>query len=128
MNPVSGVDNLLGNGVLGHSSPSLVSRQDGRVGERATPCGATHSPLVEPDKRISRHPALLKLSPQACAGSCAAARLISAPAQSDLLVIADSFRRTEGPLAAPSQMLHETVPNVRVALSEGYARTIKMCE
>src|SRR6266567_9358430 len=33
---------------------------DGRVGERATPCGATLSPLVEPDKRISRHPALLK--------------------------------------------------------------------
>jgi len=41
----------------------------GRVGERATPLGATHSPLVEPDKRISRHPALLKLSPQACTGS-----------------------------------------------------------
>ena len=32
----------------------------GRVGERATLCGATHSPLVEPDKQISRHPALLK--------------------------------------------------------------------
>src|ERR1035438_3004627 len=31
-----------------------------RVGERATSCGVTHSPLVEPDKRISRHPALLK--------------------------------------------------------------------
>ena len=31
---------------------------------------ATHSPLVEPDKQISRHPALLKaISPQACAGS-----------------------------------------------------------
>ena len=30
---------------------------------------ATHSPLVEPDKQISRHPALLKaISPQACAG------------------------------------------------------------
>ena len=46
----------------------------GRVGERATPCGATHSPLIEPDKRISRHPALLKtLLPQACSGSCTAA-------------------------------------------------------
>src|SRR5664279_3163353 len=33
---------------------------NGRVGERATPCSATHSPLVEPNKRISRHPALLK--------------------------------------------------------------------
>ena len=32
----------------------------GRVGERATHFGATHSPLIEPDKRISRHPALLK--------------------------------------------------------------------
>ncbi len=31
----------------------------GRVGERATQ-SATHSPLVEPDKRISRHPALLE--------------------------------------------------------------------
>jgi len=54
----------------------------GRVGERATPCGATHSPLVEPDKQISRHPALLKTdSSQACAGSCAAASSTSAPAQ-----------------------------------------------
>ena len=41
---------------------SLVYQMNGRVGERATPCGATHSPLVEPDKRISRHPALLKTS------------------------------------------------------------------
>ena len=46
---------------------------DGRVGERATLCGATHSPLIEPDKRISRHPALLKTlasrhsqAPRAC--------------------------------------------------------------
>jgi hypothetical protein len=33
-----------------------------RVEERVTPYGATHSPLVEPDKWISRHPALLKTS------------------------------------------------------------------
>jgi GxxExxY protein len=52
----------------------LEEDDHGRVGERATPCGATHSPLVEPDKRISRHPALLKTdSSQACAGSCTAA-------------------------------------------------------
>ena len=38
----------------------LEEETHGRVGEKATPCGATHSPLVEPDKRISRHPALLK--------------------------------------------------------------------
>src|SRR5438270_11684678 len=38
----------------------LEEESHGRVGERATPCGATHSPLIEPDKRISRHPALLK--------------------------------------------------------------------
>jgi len=36
--------------------------RNSRVGERATLCGATHSPLVEPDKRMSRHPALLKTS------------------------------------------------------------------
>jgi hypothetical protein len=32
----------------------IVSRKDGRVGERATLYSATHSPLVEPDVRISR--------------------------------------------------------------------------
>src|ERR1017187_9352655 len=48
-----------------HLHSSLYPTHDvikGRVGERATPCGATHNPLVEPDKRISRHPALLKTS------------------------------------------------------------------
>jgi hypothetical protein len=32
----------------------------GRVGERASTEMPAHSPLVEPDMRISRHPALLK--------------------------------------------------------------------
>src|SRR5689334_20417709 len=44
------------------------------------------------------------------------------PKTLDLFVIADSFRRTEGSLAAPSQMLRETASNARVDLSEGYAR------
>jgi hypothetical protein len=39
-----------------------ISGQDkaGRVGERASTEMPAHSPLVEPDMRISRHPALLK--------------------------------------------------------------------
>jgi hypothetical protein len=37
----------------------------------------------------------------------------------DLLIETDPFRRSEKPLAAPSQMLHETVANIRVNLSEG---------
>src|ERR1035438_3290011 len=44
------------------------------------------------------------------------------PKALDLFVIADPFRRPEGPLAAPSQMLRETTPKVRVNLSEGYPR------
>src|SRR5438309_11827314 len=114
MNPVSGVDNLLGNGVLGHSSPSLVSRQDGRVGERATPCDATHSPLVEPDKRISRHPALLEAFRRRHAQTVARLQPLQAHQSNspDLLIESDPFRRTEGPLAAPSQMLRETLTNV----------------
>src|ERR1035438_9539345 len=51
------------NGLSPRSPSQLASvwkKSLGRVGERATPCGATHSPLVEPDKQISRHPALLK--------------------------------------------------------------------
>jgi hypothetical protein len=44
------------------------------------------------------------------------------PKSLDLLIEADPFRRTVGPLAAPSQVLRETVSNVRVDLSEGLAR------
>jgi hypothetical protein len=40
----------------------------------------------------------------------------------DLPVIADSFRRSEGPLAAWSQVLRETIANVRVDLPEGHPR------
>src|SRR5260370_6323682 len=39
----------------------------------------------------------------------------------DLFIVADSFRRSVGPLAAPSQVLRETVSNVRVDLTEGLA-------
>src|ERR1017187_6959751 len=41
------------------------------------------------------------------------------PKSLDLFVEADPFRWSVGPLAAPSQMLRETVTNVRVDLSEG---------
>src|ERR1039457_446636 len=44
------------------------------------------------------------------------------PKSLDLFVVADSFRRSVGPLAAPSQVLRETVSNVRVDLAEGHAR------
>ena len=44
----------------------------------------------------------------------------------DLLVVTDPFRRSEGPLAASSQMLRETITNVRVDLSEGHARIAKV--
>jgi hypothetical protein len=53
----------------------------GRVGERATSCDATHSPLIEPDKRISRHPALLKRITAGLRRQLTAASLINAPAQ-----------------------------------------------
>src|SRR5260370_2557526 len=43
------------------------------------------------------------------------------PKTLDLLIETDTFRRSVGPLAAPSQMLRETVANVRVDLSEGLA-------
>src|SRR5450631_4143698 len=39
----------------------------------------------------------------------------------DLLIETDPFRRAVGPLAAPSQVLCETVSNVRVDLAEGLA-------
>src|SRR5947209_4080433 len=32
----------------------LEDDSHGRVGEKVTPCGASHSPLIEPDVRISR--------------------------------------------------------------------------
>jgi len=33
----------------------------------------------------------------------------------DLLIETDPFRRSEGPFAAPSQMVHKTVANIRVS-------------
>src|SRR5258706_8569315 len=39
----------------------------------------------------------------------------------DLLIKADPFRRPEGPLAASSEMLRETIANVRIDLSEGHS-------
>src|SRR5664280_3228104 len=43
------------------------------------------------------------------------------PKPLDLLIGADTFRRSEGPLAASSQMLRETTTNVPVDVSEGLA-------
>src|ERR1035438_418724 len=43
------------------------------------------------------------------------------PKPLDLLIEADPFRRSEGPLAASSQMLRETTTNVPVDVSEGLA-------
>jgi len=59
----------------------LEEDDHGRVGERATSCDATHSPLIEPDKRISRHPALLKRIATGLRRQLTAASLINAPAQ-----------------------------------------------
>jgi hypothetical protein len=44
------------------------------------------------------------------------------PKALDLLIVADPFRRSEGPLAASSQMLRETITNIRIDLSEGHSR------
>src|ERR1017187_4880695 len=44
----------------------------------------------------------------------------------DLLIVTNPFRRSEGPLAASSQMLRETISNVRVDLSEGHSRIAKV--
>lgn len=46
---------------------------------------------------------------------------IHQPKSLDLLIETDPFRRSVGPLAAPSQVLRETVANVRVDLPEGLA-------
>src|SRR5664280_754877 len=46
---------------------------------------------------------------------------IHQPKSLDLLIEADPFRRSVGPLAAPSQMLRETAADVRVDRSEGHA-------
>jgi hypothetical protein len=62
------------------------------------------------------------VSPQADAGSLTAASQTNQPKALDLFVIADSFRRMEGPLAASSQMLRDTIPKVRVDLAEANAR------
>src|ERR1019366_10339912 len=43
------------------------------------------------------------------------------PKPLDLLIEADPFRRSEGPLAASSQMLRDTTTNVPVDVSEGLA-------
>ena len=46
---------------------------------------------------------------------------IHQPKSLDLRIETDPFRRSVGPLAAPSQMLRETITNVRVDPSEGLA-------
>src|ERR1035441_8497845 len=46
---------------------------------------------------------------------------IRQPKSLDLLIETDAFRRSVGPLAAPSQTLRETAADVRVDLAEGHA-------
>ncbi len=99
-----------------------VVRQDkaGRVGEKATPAGATHSPLVEPDVRMSR----IRLSWKHQAEGMhrfpiASAKRVSQQLQPQALemgVEAHPFRRAEGPLTAAFQVLLETLAHVVVDL------------
>src|SRR5260370_16486844 len=93
-----------------------------------TPCGATHSPIIEPDKRISRHPALLKTVVSGMRRQLHGCQplQIHQSKSLDLLIVADPFRRLVGPLAAPSQVLRKTVSNVRVDLAEGLASIPKV--
>src|SRR6266536_2084457 len=44
----------------------------------------------------------------------------------DLLIVTSPFRRSEGPLAASSQVLRNTITNVRVDRSEGHPRISKV--
>src|SRR3990172_7603530 len=84
-----------------------------------TPRDTTHSPLVEPDMRISRIRLSRSLSPQAFAGSCAVE--VSQVHQSELieeLIETHPSRQSEGPLAASPQMTREAVSDVPVDLSE----------
>ena len=81
----------------------------------------TRSPLVEPDVRISRARLSRSLSPQAFAGSCAV--VVSQPYQSQSVeerIETHPFRQSEGPLAAPSQMVRETVSDVPVDVTESH--------
>src|SRR5260370_11231641 len=78
---------------------------------------------MEPDKRISRHPALLKTVVSGLRRQLRGCQPlhIHQSKSLDLLIVADPFRRLVGPLAAPSQVLRKTVSNVRVDLTEGLA-------
>ena len=94
----------------------------GRVGERAIPqSGTTHSPLVEPDKQISRHPARLETYGRRLAQAVEGGQPLQThpPHALELRVMADAFRRAEGPLAASPQMLRGASENVRVEGTEG---------
>src|SRR5260370_24379398 len=88
-----------------------------------TPCGATHSPLIEPDKRISRHPALLKTVVSGMRRQLHGCQplQIHQSKSLDLLIVADPFRRLVGPVASPSRVPRQTVSNGRVYLTEALA-------
>src|SRR5712691_471287 len=90
----------------------------------------THSPLVEPDVRISRIRLSRKLSPQAYADSCAVALLrplqtglqIHQPHPFELFVVAHPFRRSERPLAATPHVPREALSRVPVDLPICHSR------
>jgi hypothetical protein len=80
------------------------------------------SPLVEPDMRISRHPALLQTLALGIHRQLrGVGSQIKQPHALKLFIVSHPLRRSEGPLAAPSQVLHETVAHVRVDLPQGHS-------
>src|SRR6266404_4722986 len=90
----------------------------------------THSPLVEPDVRISRIRLSRKLSPQAYADSCAAVLFrtlqtgfqIQQPHLFEAFVVAHTFRRSEGPLAATPHVPREALSRVPIDLPISLSR------
>src|SRR3977135_4300804 len=90
----------------------------------------THSPLVEPDVRISRIRLSRKLSPQTYADSCAVGLLrplqtglqIHQPHPFELFAGAHPFRRSERPLAATPHVPREALSRVPVDLPIPHSR------
>src|SRR5665213_432765 len=69
------------------------------------------------------HPALRKALHRRLIQAVARGKLqIPQPEFVEMVIVAAPLRRTEGPLAASSQMLRETLTNVRVDVAEGLPR------
>jgi hypothetical protein len=79
------------------------------------PGDARHSPLIEPDKRISRIRLFGKTSPQAHAGEHSgnsSEQLQTEREEILAFIFTDSFRGTEAPLTTPPQMLPHAVQDI----------------